>query len=153
MTHCGGYGLPGLSSAMIVYLRWLEGLGTWSFVGLLMSRMTFSLSLPVYRGYGRIGGLFYANVSMSIPLEALAGTGPVGLDQVDSLPHWGRSGVPRPVPRLVLSRTHRTFSLAAWSAGPAAAPVPAGRFPWRRSCQRRRSLSSARRSGPGSMPV
>jgi hypothetical protein len=31
--------------------------------------------------------------------------------------------------------------------------APAGHFPWRRSCQRRRSLSSARQLGPGSMPV
>ena len=46
---------------------------TWSFVELLMSRMTFPPSLPGYRGYGRIGGRFYANVSMSISLEALAG--------------------------------------------------------------------------------
>jgi pyruvate,water dikinase len=38
-----------------------------------MTRMTFPPSLPGYRGYGRIGGRFYANVSMSIALEALAG--------------------------------------------------------------------------------
>ena len=49
---------------------------TWSFVELLMSRMTFPPSLPGYRGYGRIGGRFYANVSMSISLEALAGISP-----------------------------------------------------------------------------
>jgi rifampicin phosphotransferase len=46
---------------------------TWSFIELLMSRMTFPPSLPGYRGYGRIGGRFYVNVSMSISLEALAG--------------------------------------------------------------------------------
>jgi pyruvate,water dikinase len=46
---------------------------TWSFVELLMTRMMFPPSLPGYRGYGRIGGRFYANVSMSISLEALAG--------------------------------------------------------------------------------
>jgi pyruvate,water dikinase len=45
-------------------------------VELLMSRMTVSPSLPGYRGYGRIGGCFYANVSMSISLEALAGISP-----------------------------------------------------------------------------
>ncbi|MGH3152666.1 MAG: PEP/pyruvate-binding domain-containing protein [Streptosporangiaceae bacterium] len=39
---------------------------TWSFIEVLMSRMTFPPSLPGYRGYGRIGGRFYANVSMSI---------------------------------------------------------------------------------------
>jgi rifampicin phosphotransferase len=49
---------------------------TWSFVELLMSRMTFPPSLPGYCGYGRIGGRFYANVSMSISLEALAGISP-----------------------------------------------------------------------------
>ena len=49
---------------------------TWSFVELLMSRMTFPPSLPGYRGYGRIGGRFYANVSMSISLEARAGISP-----------------------------------------------------------------------------
>ena len=49
---------------------------TWSFVELLMSRMTFPPSLPGYRGYGRIGGRFYANVSISISLEALAGISP-----------------------------------------------------------------------------
>jgi pyruvate,water dikinase len=38
--------------------------------------MTFPPSLPGYRGYGRIGGRFYANVSMSISLEALAGISP-----------------------------------------------------------------------------
>ena len=49
---------------------------TWSFVEVLMSRMTFPPSLPGYRGYGRIGGRFYANVSMSISLEALVGISP-----------------------------------------------------------------------------
>jgi rifampicin phosphotransferase len=51
-------------------------LDTWSFVELLMSRMTFPPRLPGYRGYGLIGGRFYANVSMSISLEALAGFSP-----------------------------------------------------------------------------
>jgi pyruvate,water dikinase len=49
---------------------------TWSFIELLMTRMTFPPSLPGYRGYGRIGGRFYTNVSMSIALEALAGISP-----------------------------------------------------------------------------
>ncbi len=49
---------------------------TWSFIELFMSRMTFPPSLPGYRGYGRIGGRFYANVSMSISLEALVGISP-----------------------------------------------------------------------------
>jgi len=49
---------------------------TWSFIELLMSRMTFPPSLPGYRGYGRIGGRVHVNVSMSISLEALAGISP-----------------------------------------------------------------------------
>jgi phosphohistidine swiveling domain-containing protein len=49
---------------------------TWSFVQLFMTRMTFPPSLPGYFGYGRIGGRFYANVSMSISLEALVGISP-----------------------------------------------------------------------------
>jgi phosphohistidine swiveling domain-containing protein len=49
---------------------------TWSLIQLLMTRMTFPPSLPGYRGYGRIGGRFYANVSMSISLEARAGISP-----------------------------------------------------------------------------
>jgi len=49
---------------------------TWSFAELFMTRMTFPPSLPGYRGYGRIGGRFYANVSMSISLEALVGISP-----------------------------------------------------------------------------
>jgi rifampicin phosphotransferase len=49
---------------------------TWSFIELLMTRMLFPPSLPGYRGYGRIGGRFYANVSTSISLEALAGISP-----------------------------------------------------------------------------
>jgi phosphohistidine swiveling domain-containing protein len=49
---------------------------TWSFIQLLMTRMTFPPSLPGYCGYGRIGGRFYANVSMSISLEARIGISP-----------------------------------------------------------------------------
>jgi pyruvate,water dikinase len=49
---------------------------TWSFIELLMTRMTFPPSLPGYRGYGRICGRFYANVSMSIALEAVIGVSP-----------------------------------------------------------------------------
>ncbi len=43
---------------------------TWSFIELMMTRMTFPPGVPGYRGYGRIGGRFYANVSMSMALEA-----------------------------------------------------------------------------------
>ncbi|HEY6495527.1 MAG TPA: PEP/pyruvate-binding domain-containing protein [Trebonia sp.] len=46
---------------------------TWSFIELLMRWMTFPPSVPGYRGYGRIGGRFYANVSVSMALEAQIG--------------------------------------------------------------------------------
>jgi pyruvate,water dikinase len=49
---------------------------TWSFVELLMPRMIFPPSLPGYRGYGRIGGRFYANVSIAIALETVVGISP-----------------------------------------------------------------------------
>ncbi len=49
---------------------------TWSFIQLFMTRMMFPPSLPGYPGYGRIGGRCYANVSMSISLEALVGISP-----------------------------------------------------------------------------
>ena len=46
---------------------------TWSFMELFMSRMIFPPSVAGYRGYGRIGGRFYANVSVSMALEGLIG--------------------------------------------------------------------------------
>ena len=46
---------------------------TWSFIELLMRWMTFPPSVPGYRGYGRIGGRFYANVSVSMALQARIG--------------------------------------------------------------------------------
>ena len=46
---------------------------TWSFIELLMTWMTFPPGVPGYRGYGRIGGRFYANVSVSMSLMALIG--------------------------------------------------------------------------------
>jgi len=46
---------------------------TWSYLELFMSRMIFPPSVPGYRGYGRIGGRFYANVSISMSLDALVG--------------------------------------------------------------------------------
>jgi phosphohistidine swiveling domain-containing protein len=49
---------------------------TWSFTQLFMTRMVFPPSVPGYRGYGRIGGRFYANVSIAISLETLVGITP-----------------------------------------------------------------------------
>jgi phosphohistidine swiveling domain-containing protein len=48
---------------------------TWSFVKILMSRNALP-SLPGYPCYGRIGGRFYLNMSMSIALERLVGISP-----------------------------------------------------------------------------
>jgi rifampicin phosphotransferase len=48
---------------------------TWSFVTMLMARNSLQ-SPPAYPGFGRIGGRFYFNVSMSIALEALVGISP-----------------------------------------------------------------------------
>jgi phosphohistidine swiveling domain-containing protein len=85
---------------------------TWSFIELFMSRMIFPPSVRDYRGFGRIGGRFYANVSVSMSLEALVGIssrrfvgyfGPVlgrlpPLDEIPRarLPRWkaGRLMVP-----------------------------------------------------------
>src|ERR1700733_8653326 len=46
---------------------------TWSYIELMMTWMTFPPGVPGYRGYGRIGGRFYVNVSVSMSLEALIG--------------------------------------------------------------------------------
>ena len=76
---------------------------TWSFIELLMSRMIFPPSVRDYRGYGRIGGRFYANVSVSMSLEALIGIssrrfvalfGPV-LGRLPSLDEIPRAQLPR----------------------------------------------------------
>jgi pyruvate,water dikinase len=49
---------------------------TWSFIKLFMSRMMFPPTMSGYRGYGRVGGRFYVNVSVSMALESLAGISP-----------------------------------------------------------------------------
>jgi rifampicin phosphotransferase len=76
---------------------------TWSFIELFMSRMIFPPSVRDYRGYGRIGGRFYANVSVSMSLEALIGIssrrfvayfGPV-LGRLPSLDAIPRAHLPR----------------------------------------------------------
>jgi rifampicin phosphotransferase len=76
---------------------------TWSFIELFMGRMIFPPSVPGYRGYGRIGGRFYANVSVSMSLEALIGIssrrfvalfGPV-LGRLPSLDQIPRAHLPR----------------------------------------------------------
>ena len=76
---------------------------TWSFIELFMSRMIFPPSVRDYRGYGRIGGRFYANVSVSMSLEALIGISSrrfVGLFG----PVLGRLPSPDQIPRAHLPR-------------------------------------------------
>ena len=46
---------------------------TWSFMQLFMSRAIAPPSLPGYNGWGRVGGRFYMNVSMSASLGRLVG--------------------------------------------------------------------------------
>lgn len=46
---------------------------TWSFVELFMTRAISPPHVPGYRGYGRIGGRFYVNLSMSVALAAASG--------------------------------------------------------------------------------
>ena len=46
---------------------------TWSFIKLFMTRAISPPSVPPYYGYGRIGGRFYANLSMSVSLSAIGG--------------------------------------------------------------------------------
>jgi phosphohistidine swiveling domain-containing protein len=46
---------------------------TWSLIELLMAQVVFPPSVPGHLGYGRIGGRFYANVSVSMALEAAIG--------------------------------------------------------------------------------
>ena len=76
---------------------------TWSYIELFMSRMIFPPSVRDYRGYGRIGGRFYANVSVSMSLESLIGIssrrfvalfGPV-LGTLPSLDEIPRAHLPR----------------------------------------------------------
>ena len=76
---------------------------TWSFIELFMSRMIFPPSVRDYRGFGRIGGRFYANVSVSMSLEARIGIssrrfvtyfGPV-LGRLPSLEEIPRAHLPR----------------------------------------------------------
>ena len=46
---------------------------TWSLMQLFMTRMFSPASVPPYYGYGRVGGRFYANISMAASLSAALG--------------------------------------------------------------------------------
>jgi rifampicin phosphotransferase len=76
---------------------------TWSALQLLMSGQFIPPSVPGYRGYGRIGGRFYLNVSMTISLEALIGFRPGRLIAVLG-PVFGRLPPAREIPRVRLPR-------------------------------------------------
>ena len=104
-------------------------------VGHLVVRRTAHVAddLPAepagYRGYGRIGGCFYANVSMSISLEALAGIGPVGLGQFDSLRRWGALALLGRCPAGAVTSSPDVLlgGVVCWSC--CCGAPPAGHFP------------------------
>lgn len=76
---------------------------TWSAFQLFMSRVLVPPSLPGYRGYGRIGGRLYANVSMSIALEALVGIPPRRFIALVT-PVFGKLPAVEEIPRAPLPR-------------------------------------------------
>ena len=117
---------------------------TWSFIELFMSWMTFPPSVPGYRGYGRIGGRFYANVSMSMSLEALIGISsrrfvalfgpvlgrlpPLGEIPRARLPRWKASRLMLPATFALLRRVNAQRQADAAVPGRRARPVrPAAR--------------------------
>jgi rifampicin phosphotransferase len=80
---------------------------TWSFIKILMAWNALP-SLPGYPCYGRIGGRFYLNVSMSIAIERLVGISPRWFLATVG-PVFGKlppvEDIPRPrLPRLKLTR-------------------------------------------------
>ena len=108
---------------------------TWSFIELFMERMVFPPSVPGHRGYGRIGGRLYSNVSVSMALEALIGIssrrfiayfGPVlgrlpALDEIPRapLPRWKASRLMVPATFAMVRRVNANAKrlpefLAAW---------------------------------------
>ncbi|HEY1914558.1 MAG TPA: PEP/pyruvate-binding domain-containing protein [Streptosporangiaceae bacterium] len=48
---------------------------TWSFLQLFMTRVISPPAVPPYYGYGRVGGRFYVNLSVTMTLGALGGLG------------------------------------------------------------------------------
>jgi phosphohistidine swiveling domain-containing protein len=46
---------------------------TWSFIELFMTRAISPPHVPGYRGFGRVGGRFYANLSMTLAIAAVSG--------------------------------------------------------------------------------
>jgi rifampicin phosphotransferase len=85
---------------------------TWSFIKLLMARNSLP-SLPGYPGYGRIGGHFYLNVSMSIALEARVGVSARWFLAVVG-PVFGKLPPAEEIPRPRLPRLKVTRSMIPW---------------------------------------
>jgi rifampicin phosphotransferase len=101
---------------------------TWSFAEVFMPRMMFPPNLGTYRGYGRIGGRFYVNVSMSMALESLVGIWPRRFVTLLS-PVLGQlppaSDIPRPrLPRRLVIRMLATVISKALTARANAKRLP-----------------------------
>jgi phosphohistidine swiveling domain-containing protein len=76
---------------------------TWSFMQIFMSRAIAPPSLPGYVGYGRIGGRFYANMSVSASLARAVG---ISMSRFVTLsePAYGKLPAPGEIPRVPLRR-------------------------------------------------
>lgn len=76
---------------------------TWSFMQIFMSRAIAPPSLPGYAGYGRIGGRFYANMSVSASLARAVG---ISMSRFVTLsePAYGKLPAPGEIPRVPLRR-------------------------------------------------
>jgi phosphohistidine swiveling domain-containing protein len=109
---------------------------TWSFMQLFMTRAIAPPSVPGYHGYGRVGGRFYMNVSMSVSLFGAVGvparryvalSEPVfgklpaaGEIPRVSLPRWKVIRLTLPITVTLLRRARRNGKrLPAWVAGAA----------------------------------
>lgn len=77
---------------------------TWSFMQLFMSRAISPPSLPGYEGYGRVGGRFYMNVSMSASLVRAVGVR-VSRFVAQSEPVFGKLPPAREIPMVRLPRS------------------------------------------------
>jgi rifampicin phosphotransferase len=100
---------------------------TWSTLQLLMSGPFIPPSVPGYRGYGRIGGRFYVNVSMMMSLEALIGFPPGRLIALLG-PVFGRLPPAREIPRARFPR---------WKVFRLMVAATATRIRRMRACQKR----------------
>lgn len=87
---------------------------TWSFIQLFMTRAISPPSVPPYYGYGRIGGRFYANLSMSVTLSALGGLSAKRFLTLTE-PVFGRLPPGVEVPRVRLPRMKTSAKLVSLS--------------------------------------